>query len=121
MDTDVIVKRKRFEADDGDQKMNLGNVQEPGIRNLEQLHVITKVQKKKIRWADIDDSDEEDLQWSADTTQLTIAGLACEEPTRMEEHTYEDDGIEFCDDETGKQLNNEKVKNGTPKRVRWSD
>ena len=54
--------------------------------------------ENKIRWADVDDIDEEDLQLNADTTQLTIAELTCEEPTNMEESTYEDDDIEFIDD-----------------------
>ena len=93
MDTEVMVKRKRLKDDDGDQYMNFDNVQEPGIRNLERLQLDAKVRKNKIRWADVDDSDEEDLSLNADTTQLTIAGLTCEEPTNMEEYTCEDDGF----------------------------
>ena len=80
MDNEVMINRKRFEDDDGDQDMNLENVQEP-----------------KTTWADMDDSDEEDLHWSAaqTPTQLSIAEPTCEEPTNMEEYTYEDDGIEI--------------------------
>ena len=76
---------------------------------MEQLHLNTKVRKNKIRWADTDDSDEEDLQWRADTTQLTIAELSCEEPTNIEECTFEDVDIEFFDDVTGKKMNIEKA------------
>ena len=45
-----------------------------------------------------------------DQDMPTLAELTCEEPTNMEEYSYEDDGIEFLDDITGKQLHNEKAK-----------
>ena len=62
MDTEVMIKIKRFKDEDGDQDMNLENFQKPGIGNLEQLHLTTKVPQNKIRCADMEDSDEEDLQ-----------------------------------------------------------
>jgi hypothetical protein len=55
MDTEVKIKRKRDDADDGDQDLHLENVEE--------LKINTEMQKNKIIWADVDNSDEEDPRW----------------------------------------------------------
>ena len=81
-----MVDRKRFE-DDGDQDMNLENVQEHGNWELGAIPSQRQGAEKQDQETDADDSDDQDPHWNAaDTTQLSIAELNCEE-TNMEEYT----------------------------------
>ena len=102
----VISRRKRGEADDGDQHTDFG--QRPGCLELENGRNSTSTSSTQKQ--DQVGRCEEPTGAPQTPRNSASRNFTREGPVNMRDHMHEDDGIKFFDDITGVQLNKEKAK-----------